>query len=146
MALLDAVVNHLVLPPKVPGKQEPDADLDAVSYDILLRMINACKKVASFANVPSCEAFQTLRTSLEACRALNFDYLDKNTLLEHFRALEADHTLTLILHVVKQNAAILMRREDRLVHGLQSYYFHFPLWISSGFFFLGKDHFAYNRM
>lgn len=132
MTTLHAVVNHLVLPPNVPGKQEPDEELDAVSYDILARMINACKEVARFGNAPSCEdsapscasltsffeALQTLRTSLEACRALNFDYLDKNTLLEHFRALEADHTLTLILHVVKQNAAILMRRGHGLVHDL----------------------------
>ncbi|KAK7749315.1 hypothetical protein SLS62_008284 [Diatrype stigma] len=134
MALLHAVVNHIVLPPNIPGKQEPDADLDAVSYDILARMIKACKEVAtSFANrpytetsapsckesTPSLEAFQTLRVSLEACRVLNFDYLlDKTTLLKYFRTLEEDCALTLILHVVKQNAAILMRRDDGLVHDL----------------------------
>ncbi|RYP56983.1 hypothetical protein DL769_009768 [Monosporascus sp. CRB-8-3] len=40
MALLESVFNHLVLPPKLPGQQDPD--IEGVTHNILTRLIRAC--------------------------------------------------------------------------------------------------------
>ncbi|KAI0172821.1 hypothetical protein GGR52DRAFT_591328 [Hypoxylon sp. FL1284] len=108
MDLLQAVFNHLVLPPQVPGGQ--DADIEGLSSNVLARMTHACEAAESLVDSPWSKAFQSVRASLEACRALNSGCLEKSTLCYYFRHLQADQVL--ILHVVEQNAAVLIRRED----------------------------------
>jgi hypothetical protein len=112
MELLRAVFNHLVMPPHLPGTQ--DSDLEAVSSDILARIIRACEAVNALVSSPWSEAFESLGASLNACLALNQGRLDKSTMLEYFRDLQPIRML--ILHVVEQNAALLVRREVWLVH------------------------------
>lgn len=107
MDLLRAVFNHLVLPPRVPGGE--DADIEAVSGNVLTRLIRACETVSELTDPPWSEAFRSLQSSLFTCRLLNGAYLDRSAMLERFRDLEQDQTL--ILHVAKQNAALLIRRE-----------------------------------
>ncbi len=111
MDLLHAVFNHLVLPPQVPGGQ--DADVEAISHDVLKRIIRACETIDAVIDSPWSEAFQSLRASLNACVSLNSGRLERSTMLEHFSQL--DQTNMLILHVVEQNSALLIRRDTWLV-------------------------------
>lgn len=112
MELLHAVFNHLVMPPHLPGRQ--DTDIEAISRNVLMRIIRACEAVDALASPPWSEAFQSLLASLNACFALNQGRLDRSTMLEHFHDLQPNHML--ILHVVQQNAALLVQRESWLVH------------------------------
>lgn len=111
MDLLQAVFNHLVLPPRVPGAQ--DEDIEAVSHDVLVRMLRACKTINTFVDSSSSQAFRTLQASLEACLLHNPCRLEKSTMLKHFRNLQPNDML--ILHVFEQNCALLIRRENRFV-------------------------------
>lgn len=112
MDLLQAVFNHLVLPPQVPGRQE--ADIDALSHDVLTRIIHTCVKIEALMDPPWAEAFRSLRASFQACLALHLDRLERLTMLDHFRNLQPNAML--ILHVAEQNAALLIRRVTKLVY------------------------------
>ncbi|KAI8634298.1 hypothetical protein F5Y19DRAFT_487754 [Xylariaceae sp. FL1651] len=108
MDLINNVYNHLVLPPQLPGAQDPD--LDAISQDILSRMKRACKLAEAFANSNSiAEAYQSLHSSLNACSQLNTGCLDQSKLLDYFRMLHPG--LMLVLYVNEQNAALLIRQD-----------------------------------
>ncbi|KAI1778973.1 hypothetical protein F4818DRAFT_455215 [Hypoxylon cercidicola] len=106
MDLLKSVFNHLVLPPQLPGGQDPD--IETVSRDVLERMIRACETANTLLDSPWSEAFQSVRISLEACLALHSGRLEKSTMRDHFRGLQPNHML--ILHIVEQNAAVLIHR------------------------------------
>ncbi|KAI8626460.1 hypothetical protein F5Y19DRAFT_223552 [Xylariaceae sp. FL1651] len=103
------VFNHMVLPPQLPGAQ--DEDLEAISYGILRRFIQACKTVESLAEGSGAESFESLRISLEGCLALNTACLEKSTLLENFNQLQSSRMI--VLHINAQNAALLIRCEER---------------------------------
>ncbi|KAH9885947.1 hypothetical protein F4778DRAFT_798742 [Xylariomycetidae sp. FL2044] len=108
MDVLHAVFNHLVLPPQTPG--EPDPDIDAVSHNVLTRIIRACEGATALVDPSWSETFRGLQVSSETCLALNAGRLERSTLIEHFRKLRLNHVL--ILYVVEQNVALLVRRED----------------------------------
>ncbi|EGR48358.1 uncharacterized protein TRIREDRAFT_62633 [Trichoderma reesei QM6a] len=107
MASIRSIIEHAVLPPKIPGAKEDN--YDAMSSEFLNRLEAACERVKGLASSPFADAFHSLSESLRACRALNQEGLDRVTLLEHFRTLGTNDVL--ICHVVEQNAAILIRRE-----------------------------------
>lgn len=109
--LLHRIYNHLVLPPQLPGEQ--DEDIETISYEVTQRLVNACNSVGSLIDEKWSHAFQCFHVSLTTCIELNTGRLEKATLLKHFSRLETNHML--ILHVVEQNAALLIRREARLV-------------------------------
>ncbi|KAI1753021.1 hypothetical protein F4782DRAFT_95691 [Xylaria castorea] len=106
--LLGSVFNHLVLPPKVPGAQ--DIHIDAVSRNILTRMIHATNTAINLASdVPWREAYQNLQDSLQACLELNRGRLERSSLLKHLQKLDLGKVI--ILHVKEQNAGLLIRRD-----------------------------------
>ena len=104
---LRAVFYHLVLPTQIPGEQ--DSDLELVSCDVLGRMIRACKSAGSMVDLAWSNSFRSVQASLETCLALNTGQLDSAALLKYLRDLLPNQML--ILHVVEQNAALLIRRE-----------------------------------
>ncbi|KAI1854474.1 hypothetical protein JX266_000592 [Neoarthrinium moseri] len=104
-ALLDAVFNHLVLPRKLPGTQ--DARLLDIQNDLVSRMIRACDCLRNMTNAKFTSTWDDLRESLKLCGMINQGYLDKAKLKVQFRSLEPNTML--ILHVVQQNAALLVR-------------------------------------
>ncbi|KAI1855789.1 hypothetical protein JX265_012234 [Neoarthrinium moseri] len=108
MDALRAVFNHLVLPYHLPGRADDDAD--ALSHDVLRRLISACDVILDMADEPWKQSFQNLKRSLDVCSQLNVGGIDKMALLDHFRKLCPGYML--ILHVREQNAALLIRRED----------------------------------
>lgn len=112
MEMLGLVFNHLVLPPEIPGAQ--DSDVDAVSQNVLTRMIHATDTAMSLtSDVPWLEAYQNLRDCLQACLQLNRGHLERRSLLTHFRKLQPGHML--ILYLNEQNAGLLVRRDETYV-------------------------------
>jgi hypothetical protein len=108
-ALLEPVFNHLVLPPKLPAKQ--DIDIAAIEQCILTRLITACETLAKLATQKSAETWSSIRQSLRICRNINPGRLEKASMLHEFRNLSRKDIL--ILHVVEQNAALLIRRHTK---------------------------------
>ncbi|KAL6701246.1 hypothetical protein J3F84DRAFT_391848 [Trichoderma pleuroticola] len=108
MASLKPLIDHAVLPPKLPGKREED--YEALSHQLLKRFLHACETVESLASPPFADAFRSLSESLRACMNLNRGCLDRETLLKYFSQLQPNTVL--ICHVVEQNAAVLIRLEN----------------------------------
>lgn len=104
--LLERVISHLVLPPKLPGA--PDEDSDALNWDLTGRFLKACRQL----RFPELES---MRSAVEASILLTSDLyktpMSKETLLEIFSKISLNTDPGwLLLHVVKQNAAIIIRK------------------------------------
>lgn len=111
MSLLEGVFNHLVLPPKLPGRQDPD--LENESQDFIKRLIKAVEMLGyTTTNARMSNTLASVRKSLYLSGVLNRGRLDKDALISAFRMLEEEQ---LVLHVVEQNAALLIRRNKRYV-------------------------------
>lgn len=109
MALLESVFNHLVLPPKLPGRLDPDNE--GIEYSILTRLIRACDILGKFTGQEFAETWASIRHSLRVCLNVNQGRLEKASILQVFCDLQPNDLL--ILHVVEQNAALLIGRHVR---------------------------------
>lgn len=99
---LEAVVNHLTLPPRLPGQQ--DSSLVRVEPILVTYLIDATKRL-DFDGSLDC-----LRHSLQTSQLINTGRrLQKSSLLKAFRELLRGEFL--ILQVVEQNAAVIIRRD-----------------------------------
>ena len=106
MALLESVFNHFVLPPKLPGHR--DVDIERIEQSILTRLICACDTLGKFTGQQFRETWASVRYSLRICLSINPGRLEKASVLQEFRNLQRNGLL--ILFVVEQNAALLIRR------------------------------------
>ncbi|KAH8656605.1 hypothetical protein BGZ60DRAFT_384977 [Tricladium varicosporioides] len=106
MALLESVFNHLVLPPKLPGHR--DVDFEGIEQSILTRLIHACDTLSKFTGQQFGETWVSVRYSLRICLNVNLGRLEKASLQQEFSNLQQNGLL--ILYVVEQNAALLIRR------------------------------------
>ena len=111
MALLESLFNHLVLPPKLPGQQDPD--IERTKDNILTRLIHSCNTLGKHTGQEFVDTWASIRHSLRLCLHLNQGRLEKQSILYEFCHLQPNHLL--ILHVVEQNAALLVRRHVRYV-------------------------------
>jgi hypothetical protein len=113
MALLESLFNHLVLPPKLPGQQ--DTDTERINENILTRLIHSCDTLGKLAGQEFADAWASIRHSLRLCLHLHHHQgrLEKKSMLYEFRHLQINHLL--ILHIVEQNVALLVRRHVRYV-------------------------------
>jgi hypothetical protein len=109
MASVEAVFNHLVLPPKLPDRQ--DADIRAVEDQILSRLVKTCSDLRLKADEETGIAVNNLFHSFEICGHINQERLEKTHLLAALRALRPEHVV--IVYLVEQNAAHLIYRNDR---------------------------------
>ena len=110
MASLTSIFNHLVLPPKLPGQQ--DADIQHISNDILERLIKATSTLGEFVGQKQAPAWCALDQSLRRCQFLHASgYLEKQSLISAFQNLK--HRESLILHILEQNAALIIRPDVR---------------------------------
>jgi hypothetical protein len=109
MALLESVYNHLVLPPKLPGQL--DTDKDGIESSILTRLVNACDTLAKLSGQEFTQIWASLLNSLRICLNVNQGRLEKKSMLHEFCSLQPNDLLA--LHVVEQNAALLIRRHTR---------------------------------
>lgn len=111
MNMLESVFNHLVLPPKLPG--QPDTDTPGIEHSILTRLIRACDTLDKLAGQGFAETWAPISNSLCTCLNLNRGRLEKASLLQEFQSIQPK--VSLILHVVEQNAALIIRRDMKYV-------------------------------
>jgi hypothetical protein len=106
MALLESTFNHLVLPPKLPGQR--DIDIEGIERDILIRLKRACDTLGKSTGQQFVETWASVSHSLRVCLNVNTGRLEKISMMQEFCNLQRNDLL--ILHVVEQNAALLIRR------------------------------------
>jgi hypothetical protein len=105
-ATLLAAFSHIVLPPKLPTAF--DGDDASLSLDFGNRLLHACRTLQSLCPNLGRDVWDTLDLSLRTTLLLNQDILAKDDLLSAFRGLGKEW---LALHIAKQNAALLVRRD-----------------------------------
>ncbi|CAI6095047.1 unnamed protein product [Clonostachys chloroleuca] len=105
-ATLLAAFSHIVLPPKLPTAY--DGDDAALRRDFGNRLVYACRTFRSLCPDLGGDNWETLDLSLRTTLLLNQDFLAKGDLLRAFRSLDKEW---LALHIAKQNAALIVRRD-----------------------------------
>lgn len=107
--LLGVVFDHLVLPPQLPGVYN-GGDV-ALRQNLGERLQAAC---ANLRHAGDARIWDTVEASLRATRMLNHDGLTKGDMLRGLNLLTPDGAIEwLAVHVVQQNAAILIHRNAR---------------------------------
>ena len=107
-SLVEAVFNHIALPPRLPGSQ--DVSIERIEHQLIDRLLNATSQLAASLKG---DEIVPLRRSLEIAKRVNANgRLTKSTLLTAFSELEANEFI--IAHVREQNAALLIRKQQRL--------------------------------
>lgn len=102
---LEGVFNHLVLPPKLPGGQDPHLEEEA--QDFVTRLVAAVVTLDKATDEAYTQHLSSLSQSLHLCGQLNRGGLDKDTLSAAFKDLG---DAPLILYVAEQNAALIIRQ------------------------------------
>lgn len=106
--MMEGLFNHLVLPPKLPGKQDnTEGELPQEFVKYLLKSVTT---LASVAPPNYRDALSVLQQSLRVCGELNHGRLDRTTLLASFDGI---NKCPVALHVVEQNAAVIIRLDVR---------------------------------
>lgn len=104
--VLESTFNHVVLPPKLPGKQ--DDRVEDVEADLLSRLQNALKTVKSSLEDDDLAIWKAIESSLHTCGLVNEDrYVNKVELLQAFQGLKAQHAI--IIRILEQNAGLIIR-------------------------------------
>lgn len=105
---LRSIINHLVLPPRLPGCREES--LHFIEDGLARRLRDASRVLREHTRDESSQRWDTLCSSIQTCRRLNDGgKLDNSTLLTEFSRLEKK--ILLILQVTEQNAGLLIRGE-----------------------------------
>ncbi|KAF2221649.1 hypothetical protein BDZ85DRAFT_240143 [Elsinoe ampelina] len=99
--------NHVVLPHDLPVQQ--DYEVDNVGTSLSRRLSSACDFMAKTVPVQWHEAFQTLHHSLNMATELHSGHLNRRRLENTFE--EIRNQTFIVLHVSKQNAAIIIRQD-----------------------------------
>ena len=104
--ILELAFNHVVLPPKLPGKQDGNIeDVEKKLFSLILRGTNAMKSCAGDDDL---FIWQDIEKALRTCRHVNEDrYVNKTALMNIFRHFEDENAV--ILHITEQNAGLLIR-------------------------------------
>ena len=104
---LEAIVNHVVLPPQLPGKS--DGRVDEIEHALANRLLDASRTLRDLNDGQVGHQWNWVRLALQKCMAINAGgRLERTSLLGAFQRLEQQDTL--ILHVSAQNAGLLMTR------------------------------------
>ena len=107
--MLESVYNHVVLPPRLPGRE--DRDLEGIERDLMTRLTNACRFIRDL-NHERYTQWDSIRRSLEAARCVNAHRkINKAPLASELQRLQHDEAL--ILHVVQQNAGVLITKHHK---------------------------------
>ncbi|RDL37029.1 Uncharacterized protein BP5553_04462 [Venustampulla echinocandica] len=102
-AILEPLVNHLTLPARLPGQQ--DSRLYKIEQDLTSLLLDATKELQSAGLL-----VDSLRQSLQTSRVINASgRLLLSSLLTALRELPKSEFL--VLHIVEQNAALVIRRD-----------------------------------
>ncbi|PYI00251.1 hypothetical protein BO78DRAFT_439495 [Aspergillus sclerotiicarbonarius CBS 121057] len=105
--LIQRVFEHAALPPKLPGSH--DENIDEVEVNLLERMLKATKTMKGL-DIDS-SMWDNVKRSLRACKHIHVDgSIDKAQLTLSLRKLAPGNIV--ILHIMQQNAGLLIRRES----------------------------------
>ncbi|KAH8424803.1 uncharacterized protein LDX57_002546 [Aspergillus melleus] len=114
-SLLQLTYNHIAFPPQLPGTQDPRGE--NVNSDLTRRLLDAVKVVSESSKTESLPTWKVIQKSLETCISLNENgFINKARLVKAFRDLQPDHAL--ILHIVEQNACVLIRQSETNEHSV----------------------------
>ncbi|KAE8402926.1 hypothetical protein BDV37DRAFT_294915 [Aspergillus pseudonomiae] len=116
--VLPLTFNHVVLPPRLPGKREADAQVLEVQNDLLSRVLNAVKQMKEIRDARNVVTWEpdatliapwesiekTLRTVVEVSTEA---WVNEASLLRALQELQPGNAI--ILHIALQNACILIR-------------------------------------
>lgn len=106
---LEALFSHLVLPPKLP--QAFDGDEEALIRSLGKRLEDAC---SGFHRVGDADIWNLLNISLRSAQILKQGCLNQGDLLHSLNYLIYGRTPPwLVIHIVRQNAALLIHRDER---------------------------------
>lgn len=113
MAPLILVFNHLVLPAELP--KCVDEDPEAVSSEILHRVLEACKVMEGMVGGELYRGelatiWSSIRRTLQKCRGIRGMDIEAKVLLQDWADFKMNDFH--LLHVAKQNAALIVRRTD----------------------------------
>ncbi|KAI9675628.1 MAG: hypothetical protein M1817_000995 [Caeruleum heppii] len=113
LPLLESLISHTALPPKLPGEQEDN--LEQVEDALASRLLEATRAIGRLtltaSNADLTKQWDDLRMILQSARTINAGRkLDQGALLKEFQQL-SPHGL-LMVHVAEQNAALLFRRQS----------------------------------
>ncbi|QSZ28812.1 hypothetical protein DSL72_003317 [Monilinia vaccinii-corymbosi] len=105
-ALLESLINHIVLPPRLPGTEDKN---ELLGVELMGRFIAAAKVMRDIKGNDLSKNWDWIRRSLEIAKFLNAQgSLTKASLLSEFRDLQPN--VILMLYVLEQNAALLISR------------------------------------
>jgi|SRR5580698_1476788 hypothetical protein len=106
-SLLASLVNHITLPPGLPGKAENG--IEQVEHALTGYLLDASRTIRDLTNGQFSHQWECIRNILQICRVVNAGgKLNKTSVLTEFRRFE--HNGYLILHIAEQNAGLLIRR------------------------------------
>ncbi|KLO86344.1 Uncharacterized protein LW93_11118 [Fusarium fujikuroi] len=105
--LLQAVFHHVVLPSKLPTRN--DANDSGLAYDLGSRLRRA---LAQFSNDHDQDVWGVLVSSMKATTFLNQGQLISHELLQLFQGIASGENIWLALFVTQQNSALLIHRND----------------------------------
>lgn len=106
--IVEDVYNHIALPAHLPTRQ--DSRIDKIEGAVFDRVLNASVKLSGL--FPDDGSLISLYRSLKTSRRVNMSgRLSKASLLSAFKELKSTHFI--LIHVAEQNAALVLRRQER---------------------------------
>ena len=110
-AVLESVFNHIVLPPRLPAKQNDRSDHGQTERALVDRLLGASRTFRDLTRGKFGGHWEHVRCLLQTCKTMNAGAkLDRATLLDNLPMLGRNDLL--ILHVAEQNAGLLIRRHN----------------------------------
>jgi hypothetical protein len=106
-SLIEGLVNHILLPPDLPGF--PELCIDQIEDSLRSRLQDAS---VTLRDTLRDDKFDDLRFILQTCSQVNIaGKINKSNLVTAFRNLTP--RTVLILHITEQNTGLLIRRKKR---------------------------------
>ncbi|KUL85151.1 hypothetical protein ZTR_06218 [Talaromyces verruculosus] len=104
--VLELTFNHVAFPPKLPGKR--DSKIEDVDRDLLTRLRTAVSTIKNYADNEFTSTWDDIDESLAICQPLNeSSFINRQALESALQSIKPNHTI--ILHVTKQNAGLIIR-------------------------------------
>jgi len=107
-AEMQALVEHLVLPTRLPSQQSPN--IDDLSKIALAHLKTACQQMMD-TKTKLFSPLEELHNSLVVCEHLNKGSLDQAKFSDYLVTMRPGEVVT--LYMAAQNAALMLRREAK---------------------------------
>ncbi|KAB8204880.1 hypothetical protein BDV34DRAFT_225899 [Aspergillus parasiticus] len=105
---LPLTFNHIVFPPKLPGKRETEVQVLEVQNDLLSRVIDAVGQLKEISDAKAVVAWESIEKTLRTLGEVSTEgWVNEASLLGALEELQPGNAI--ILHVALQNACIIIR-------------------------------------